>query len=77
MDTPVIVTDPAVMLGKPVFAGTRVTVELVLEKLAAGEPPEQIARAHPHLPPGAIPAALRYAAAAIRNEVVVPLGRAA
>lgn len=70
-----IVSDPGVMLGKPVVAGTRVTVELLLEKLAAGEPVEQIMRAHPHLPPGSIAAALSYAAAVIRNEVVIPLAR--
>ena len=32
-----IVSNPAVMMGKPVVAGTRITVELILEKLAAGE----------------------------------------
>ena len=36
-----IVSDPNVMMGKPVIAGTRITVELVLEKLAAGESIEQ------------------------------------
>ena len=30
-----IVSDPNVMMGKPVIAGTRVTVELILEKLAS------------------------------------------
>ena len=37
-----IESDPNVMMGKPVIAGTRITVELVLEKLAAGETVEQI-----------------------------------
>ena len=37
------------MMGKPVIAGTRITVELVLEKLAAGETVEQILDAHPRL----------------------------
>ena len=32
-----IVSNPKVMMGKPVVAGTRITVELILEKLAAGE----------------------------------------
>jgi uncharacterized protein (DUF433 family) len=67
-----ITSDPRIMVGKPVIAGTRITVELLLEKLAAGESHEQIMRAHPHLPPGSIEAALAYAAAAIRNETVVP-----
>jgi uncharacterized protein (DUF433 family) len=75
MPLPSIVSDPKIMMGKPVIAGTRITVELLLEKLAAGEPAEQIMRAHPHLPEGSIPAALAYAAAVVRNEVIVPLER--
>ena len=31
MSEPLIVSDPAVLLGKPVVAGTRITVELILE----------------------------------------------
>jgi uncharacterized protein DUF433 len=37
------------MMGKPVIAGTRITVELILEKLAAGETAEQLLEAHPRL----------------------------
>ncbi len=37
------------MMGKPVVAGTRITVELILEKLAAGDTLEQILEAHPRL----------------------------
>lgn len=37
-----IVSYQAVMMGKPVVAGTRITVELILEKLAAGETVEGI-----------------------------------
>lgn len=75
MSLPRISTDPGVMMGKPVIAGTRVTVELLLEKLAAGEPHDQIIRAHPHLPPNSIEAALAYAAALVRNEIVSPIQR--
>ena len=42
-----IISGPAVMTDKPVIAGTRVTVELILEKLAAGESIAQILSAHP------------------------------
>lgn len=49
MDTPLITSDPAVMLGKPVIAGTRITVELILRKLGAGESVEQILDAHPRI----------------------------
>ena len=46
------------MMGKPVIAGTRITVELILEKLAAGEPEAQILAAHPRLTRQSIQAAL-------------------
>ncbi len=48
------------MMGKPTIAGTRITAELILEKLAAGETPEQIISAHPRLTPEAIQAALAF-----------------
>ncbi len=57
-----IVSDPSVMMGEPVIAGTRVTVELVLEKLAAGETVDQVLEAHPRLTREAIQAALAFAA---------------
>lgn len=37
-----IVCDPGVLMGKPVIAGTRITVELILEKLGSGESIEQV-----------------------------------
>jgi uncharacterized protein (DUF433 family) len=61
-----IVSDPKVMLGQPVVSGTRITVELILEKLAAGETVEQILDAHPRLTREAIQAALAFAAEAPR-----------
>ncbi|HEX7316418.1 MAG TPA: DUF433 domain-containing protein [Pyrinomonadaceae bacterium] len=68
MDTDLIRTDPAVMIGKPVIAGTRITVELILEKLAAGETAEQLLEAHPRLTREGILAALAYAAEALRTN---------
>ena len=44
-----IQSDPSIMMGKPVIAGTRITVESILEKLAAGETVEQLLEAHPRL----------------------------
>ncbi len=60
-------------MGKPVIAGTRITVESILEKLAAGETPEAIVAAHPRLTLPAIHAALDFAAQALRADVVYPL----
>jgi uncharacterized protein (DUF433 family) len=59
--------------GKPVIVGRRVTVELILEKLAAGETVEQILDAHPRLNEDAVRAALAFAAHALRADVVYPL----
>jgi uncharacterized protein (DUF433 family) len=67
-----IVADPDVMQGKPVIAGTRITVELVLEKLGAGESVEDLLLSHPRLTRETIQAALRYAAGVLRSDVVHP-----
>ena len=71
--SPLIVSDPAVMMGKPVVAGTRITVELILEKLAAGETIEQLMEAHPRLSRPAVSAALEFAVRALRADIVYPL----
>jgi len=68
-----VVSNPGVMMGKPVIAGTRITVELILEKLAAGETVEQILDAHPRLNQDAVRAALAFAADALRADVIYPL----
>jgi len=69
-----VVSNPGVMMGKPVIAGTRITVESILEKLAAGETVEQVLDAHPRLTEDAVRAALAFAADALRADVVYPLG---
>ena len=68
-----IVSDPTIMMGKPVIAGTRITVELILEKLAAGETIEQILEAHPRLTRKSIQEALSFAAQALRADVIYPI----
>jgi uncharacterized protein (DUF433 family) len=69
-----IVSDPDVMMGKPVVEGTRITVELILEKLSAGESIEQILDAHPTLTRDGIQAAMRYAVDVLRSDVILPIG---
>ena len=56
------------MMGKPVIAGTRITVELILQKLAAGETVERILEAHPRPNEDAVRAALAFAADALRAD---------
>jgi uncharacterized protein (DUF433 family) len=71
-----IESNPSVMMGKPVVAGTRITVELILEKLAAGETIDDLLNAHPRLTREAIRAALAFAAEALHADVVYPLAEA-
>lgn len=61
-----IESNPAVMMGKPVITGTRITVELVLERLSAGETIEQILDAYPRLTRAGVLAALSFATEALR-----------
>lgn len=58
MEKNLIQSDPKIMMGKPVIAGTCITVELILEKLAAGESFAQLIEEHPRLTEEAIRAAL-------------------
>lgn len=73
MSEQLIHSDPKIMMGKPVVAGTRITVELILEKMAAGETVEQILDAHPRLTRQAVLAALEFAARALKADVVYPI----
>ena len=68
-----ITSDPNVMMGKPVIAGTRITVELILEKLGAGESIAQLIASHPRLTKEAICAALTFASEALKADVIYPL----
>lgn len=60
-----IVEDPGVLCGKPTIAGTRISVELILDLLAAGTTMEQLLRDYPHLKPEQIRAALAFARACV------------
>jgi uncharacterized protein (DUF433 family) len=73
MKSELIISDPQVMMGKPIVAGTRITVELILEKLAAGETMEQLLAAYPRLTREGIQAALEFAAKILRSEIIYPV----
>ena len=68
-----IVSDPKVMMGKPVVAGTRITVDLILEKLGSGESIEALLESHPRLTRDGVLAALRFAAQALRADIAYPI----
>jgi uncharacterized protein (DUF433 family) len=63
-----IAVDPEVMLGKPVIAGTRIPVEQVLRKLAAGMSVEAVLGDYPRLTREDVQAALAYASDAVGSE---------
>lgn len=65
--------NPKVMLGKPVIRGTRITVELILRKLAEGASESELLEDYPHLKPEDIRAAMAYGAASVAHEEVVLL----
>lgn len=68
-----IISDPEVMMGKPVVRGTRITVESILEKLSCGETIEQILESHPHLTRESIQDSLSFAAEALKADVIYPV----
>ncbi len=68
-----IEVNPKIMMGKPVVKGTRLTVELILKSLAAGETNENLLASHPRLTIEAIAAALEFAADALKGENIYPI----
>ena len=60
MNTKLIECNPSIMMGKPVITGTRIPVELILEKFAAGETIEQLLESYPCLTNETVHAALNF-----------------
>ncbi len=60
----------ALMMGKPVIKGSRITVESIVEELGSGYSLEDVLQAHPRLQKEDIYAALQYASAIMRNEKI-------
>ena len=68
MEQPKIISDPNIMMGKPIIAGTRITVEHILEQLAGGRTIDQILEAHPHITREQVQAAISYAAESLHID---------
>jgi uncharacterized protein (DUF433 family) len=77
MTTNRIDINPAIMMGKPVIRGTRITVELILRKLAEGSSEDELLQDYPHITREDIRAAVAYAAASVAHEEVVLLPKRA
>ncbi len=63
-----ITANPKVMLGKPVIKGTRITVELILRKIAGGYSFDEIIEMYPHVTKEDIMASVSYAVSVIESE---------
>ena len=72
-----VVSDPKIMMGQPVVSGTRITVDLILEKISSGESFEQVLAAHPRLTREGIQAALNFAREVLRADDVYPIAESA
>jgi len=64
-----IEADPEKLLGKPVIKNTRIPVDLILEKLAAGDTMNDLVEAYPRITKDDITACLLFAADSIKNEI--------
>lgn len=66
-----IAYDSEILGGKPHIRGTRLSVEFVLELFASGAARDEILKTYPQLTPEGIEEALRYAAGAVKNEILI------
>ncbi len=67
-----IESNPKIMFGKPVIKGTRITVELILEKIGNGETVEAILSSYPHLTREQVLACIKFAGKSLSLETVYP-----
>ena len=72
-----IVADPEILAGKPTVRGTRISVELILDRLASGWTTESLIQAHPHLTAEDVRAALAFAADLLGEERYLATRKAA
>ncbi len=68
-----IEVNPRIMTGKPVIKGTRITVEIILEKLSYGMSFSDILEAYPSLSVEKIRAALAFAAESLKGDKIYPM----
>lgn len=66
-----VAIDPKIMGGKPVIRGTRLTVELILRKLASGLTQSDLLADYPDLTAEDVRAAQRFAADHLANEAII------
>jgi len=68
-----IETNPKILYGKPIIKGTRIPVDMLLEKMSFGHGFQEIIQSYPDLKEEDLYACLAYASSLIRNEINLPL----
>lgn len=72
-----IAYNPEILSGKPHIAGTRLSIEFILELVASGATKDDMLKNYPQLTAEAIEEALRYAAQSVKNEILLDVKVAA
>lgn len=67
-----IISDPKILDGKPTIAGTRISVELILDRIASGMSIQEILNDYPHLTAQNIQAAISYAKSLVTGKSSLP-----
>ena len=70
-----IEVNPAVLVGKPIIKGTRISVELILDRLADGWTTEDVLASYPHISREDVLAALSFASELYKEETFVAIGK--
>ena len=70
-----IEVNPAVLVGKPIIMGTRISVELILDRLADGWTMEDVLASYPHVGREDVLAALSFASESFKEETFVAVGK--
>ncbi|HLC71318.1 MAG TPA: DUF433 domain-containing protein [Candidatus Nanoarchaeia archaeon] len=67
-----IIIDSEILKGKPIIAGTRISVEFVLELLSSGMNIDEILKEYPHLKKENVLEAIDYATKSLKHEEIIP-----
>jgi uncharacterized protein (DUF433 family) len=73
IESPLIVSDPQILGGKPTVRGTRLAVDFILGLFAAGWTQQQVLESYPSLTPETLRAVFEYAAEMLGDETQVPI----
>jgi uncharacterized protein (DUF433 family) len=71
-----ITADPDILVGKPIIRGTRISVELLMDRLGDGWTMEQILESYPRLTRDDVLAAVRFVTEIFREEDFVAISKA-